>query len=215
MGSLKIFGPAVLACLFFFGEVSGQEAAYRPGLAFREDWKEIDAETPVTQRHINHPELILGLYGPGKDSVKKSHHDKPVDDPYYIWSGTTTGNWALSLAYKDSLLDLSKYGRIRWRSKQFGFRELHIILKLADGSWLVSRESDGYSGDWRIREFIIDDLEWYSLDIVSITELKPVQDPDLSRISEVGFTDLMPGGGSDACSRLDWIEVYAYLVGRN
>ena len=28
----------------------------------------------------------------------------------------------------------------------------------------------------------------------------------------VNHPDLMPGGMSDACSRLDWIEVYAYLV---
>ncbi len=45
--------------------ILGQENAYRPGLAFREDWKEIPAETPVNQKHVNHPDLILGLYGPG------------------------------------------------------------------------------------------------------------------------------------------------------
>ncbi len=135
-----------------------------------------------------------------------------MDDPYYIWSGTTTGNWAVTLSYKNRQLDLSEYGRIKWRSKQFGFRELHIILKLADGTWLVSKESDGFSGDWRIREFIIENMEWYTLDIENIIELKPFPDPDLSRVSEIGFTDLMRGGGSAACSRLDWIEVYAYLV---
>jgi hypothetical protein len=91
----------------------GQEASYRPGLAFREDWKEIPAETPLTQEHVNHPELILGLYGPAKDSIKKSHHDKPADDPYYIWSGAATGNWAVTLKMENNLLDLSSYGRIR------------------------------------------------------------------------------------------------------
>ena len=202
----------VLMCLI---RTSAQEASYRPGLAFREDWKEIPAETPVTQKHVNHPDLVLGLYGPGKDSIKKSHHDSPPDDPWYIWSGTTTGNWAVTLGYRDKALDLSRYGRIMWRSKQFGFRELHMILKLGDGSWVVSRQSDDYSGDWRTREFIIDDLEWYSLDIVTITETKPLSDPDLTHVLEVGFTDLMNGGGSNACSRLDWIEVYAHIVNRN
>ena len=116
---------------------------------------------------------------------------------------------------RDRLLDLSSNSRIRWQSKQDGFRELHIILKQVDGTWLVSRESDDYSSDWRIREFIVDDLEWYTLDIETVTELKPVSQPDLTQISEVGFTDLMQGGRSNACSRLDWIEVYAYLVDRN
>jgi hypothetical protein len=32
-------------------------------------------------------------------------------------------------------------------------------------------------------------------------------------VEEVGFTDLMPGGISAACSRLDWIEVYGYIAG--
>lgn len=192
-----------------------QVDSYRPGLAFREDWKEIPAEIPVTQQHVNHPDLLLQLYGPGKDSIKKSHHEKPVDDPYYIWSGLCTGNWALSLKHRAKDVDLSRYGKIRWRTKQIGFRQLHLMVKLAGGNWLVSRQSAGYSGDWMVGELIVEDLEWYGLDIETITELKPVTDPDLTRIREVGFTDLMPGGKSNACSRLDWIEVYGYLVERN
>ena len=109
-------------------------------------------------------------------------------------------------------MNLTGPSKIRWRSKQSGFRNLHVILKLSDGSWLVSRQGDGSSGDWRTMEFNISDLEWYSFDIQSITEMKRVINPDLSKVEEIGFTDLMPGGKSDACSRLDWIEVYAYLV---
>jgi hypothetical protein len=189
----------------------GQES-YRPGLFFREDWKETPAETPVNQLHVNNPNLILGLYGPGRDSIKKSHHDTPVDDPYYIWSGLCVGNWAVTLKDRERLVDLTRHSKIKWRTKQFGFRELHIILKLDDGSWLVSKESDPPSADWRIREFNLMDLHWYRLDIQTITEQDRVTEPDLSRVEEVGFTDLMPGGLSAACSRLDWIEVYGYIV---
>jgi len=57
-------------------------AQVRPPLFFREDWKEIPAATPVTQEHVGHPDLILSLYGPGKLGIKKSHHEKPADDPY-------------------------------------------------------------------------------------------------------------------------------------
>jgi len=212
---MRICQYLILSLILFFSinqKAHAQANSYRPGLAFREDWKEIPAETPVTQEHVNNPLLKLNLYGPGKDSIKKSHHEKPADDPWYIWSGTCLGNWALTLNFEDKDLDLSNYSRIRWRSKQYGFRELHIILKLKDGSWLVSKESDAFSGDWRIKEFIIENLEWYSLDIETVTELKPISDPDLSRVSEIGFTDLMKGGGSTACSRIDWIEVYAYIV---
>lgn len=189
-------------------------AQYRPALYLREDWKEIPAATPVTQAHVVSKDLILGLYGPGCDSIKKSHHDSPADDPYYIWSGTCLGNWAVTLKNTKSYVDLSNYGKIMWRSKQSGIRCLHVVLKLADGTWLVGSQGDCISKDWRITEFNIADLTWYALDIKSVIETKPVTNPDLSKVDEIGFTDLMTGGVSDACSRLDWIEVYGKPVKR-
>ena len=187
---------------------------YRPSMFFREDWKEIPAAIPVSQEHVLNSDLLLNLYGPGCDSIKKSHHETPGDDPYYIWSGLCLGNWAVTLKHKTSFVDLSSYSKIVWRSKQIGIRELHIVLKLADGTWLVSDQCDGASKDWRIREFNLADINWYRLDINSVVEGLPVTAPDLSKVDEIGFTDLMPGGGSDACSRLDWIEVYGKTVSR-
>ncbi len=146
--------------------------------------------------------------------MRKSNHDHPSDDPFYVWSGPCQGNWALTLKNTESFVDLSEFAKICWRSKQSGFRCLHLILKLADGTWLVSDQCDCYSGDWRMQEFNISDINWYSLDMETITETKPVINPDLSRVDEVGFTDLMSGGSSDACSRVDWIEVYGKAVER-
>ena len=200
--------------LFLTDNSKAQDSDYRPGLAFREDWKETPAEIPVTQNHVKHPDLILQLYGPGKDSIKKSHHDAPSDDPYYIWSGHCQGNWALTLKHKDNYLNLSEYSKIRWRSKQFAARQLHILLKLSDGTWLVSKQGDPASVDWRIKDFNLQDLDWFSADMKIISENKPVLNPDLTRVDKIGFTDLMTGGNSTACSRLDWIEVYGYLVPR-
>ena len=71
-----------------------------PSLAFREDWKETPAATPVTQEHVANADLILTVHGPGAALVKKSHHDQPADDPYYIWSGDTTAPWAVSLRHR-------------------------------------------------------------------------------------------------------------------
>jgi hypothetical protein len=100
---IAVFGAAVLF------------AQDRPGLFFREDWKPIPAETPVTQQHVGNPSLLLALYGPGKAGIRKSHHDKPADDPYYIWSGECKGNWALTLRDKASLVDLT--GRLESYTK--------------------------------------------------------------------------------------------------
>lgn len=197
---------ALLGCLFLIVSIN-TFAQYRPKLFFREDFKEIAAACPITQAHIANPALIMGLYGPGSDSIRKSHHDKPVDDPFYVWSGLCRGNWAFTLKNKNAFADLSAYAKIRWRSKQAGLRNLYIVLKLANGNWLISDQCAGPSTDWRIFEFNLSEIKWYALDIRTVIEGRPVLNPDLSKVDEIGFTDLMTGGGSNACSRLDWIEV--------
>jgi hypothetical protein len=207
------FHICLIWCVFLVS-FTNCTAQYRPSLFLREDWKEIPMSTPVTQEHVANKNLILALYGPGRDSIRKSHHVSPADDPYYIWSGLCRGNWAVTLKNKSSFVDLTGFAKILWRSKQGGLRDLHLILKLADGSWLVSVQSDGQSKDWRITEFNIMDIDWYSMNIETVIEKRPVIKPDLSKVDEIGFTDLMTGGASDACSRLDWIEVYGNPVGR-
>ena len=189
-------------------------AQERPGLFFREDWKESPAATPVTQEHVVNSNLLLGLYGPGKDGIKKSHHDRPADDPYYIWSGTCGANWAVALRHKEAYVDLTGLAKVRWRSKQAGFRQLRLIVKPAGGNWLVSDLADGPSVDWREYEFNIQDIHWRRLDIAKVVESAWVDKPDLARVDEIGFTDLMAGGETPACSRLDWIEVYGKAVKR-
>jgi hypothetical protein len=78
----------------------------------------------------------------------------------------------------------------------------------------VSEAAGGPSSDWRIQEFVLADTRWFRLDIQDILVGAPVPNPDLSRVEEIGFTDLMRGGGSAACSRLDWMEVYGYPIPR-
>lgn len=201
----------LLSMLTLAAGIAAQDPA-RPPLAFREDWKETPAEKPATQEHVANPNLIMTIHGPGKIGIKKSHHDKPVDDPFYIWSGEATGNWAVTLRHRTALVDLRGMAKIRWRSKQAGFRHLRIVLGLADGTWLVGDAMDGESTDWREREFNVADVRWKQLNIATIVEGKWVPNPNLSQVREIGFTDLMTGGGSIACSRLDWVEVYGRLV---
>lgn len=90
---------------------------------------------------------------------------------------------------------------------------MRIIVQLADGAWLVSDQFEGPSRDWRVAEFNVVDVRWRKLDMARVGEGAWVDSPDLSRVREVGFTDLMAGGASAACSRLDWIEVYGKRVG--
>jgi hypothetical protein len=187
----------------------------RPGLVFQEDWRETPAATPVTQEHVAHPEVIVTRHGPGEAHIKKRHHEKPADDPYYIWSGLAKGTWAISLRHTRSLIDLSGAAKIRWRAKQSGSRQLRIVLRLANDTWIVSDRGDDQSDDWRVREFDVGGIRWRRLDVANVIERDWERKPDLTRVDEIGFTDLMEGGGSPASSRLDWIEVYGKAVPRD
>lgn len=203
---------------FLFPLISSISSAqdYRPDVLFREDFKETPAEIPVSQKHIANPDVIFSTYGPAQDSLKKSNHEKPVDDPFYMWSGLCLDSWAVTFKHKYYYADLSSFGKIQWRTKQAGFHNLRIILKLADGRWIISDLFDGPSKDWRITEFNISDINWWTLNIETIKEQNPIpiEEIDLSKVDEIGCTDLMRGGSSNACSRLDWIEVYAKPVKR-
>jgi hypothetical protein len=63
------------------------------------------------------------------------------------------------------------------------------------------------------------DVRWRRLDIENVIEGRDgywVDYPDLSKVEEIGFTDLMRGAGhgSGGGSRVDWIEVYGKSVPR-
>ena len=210
-----------LRFLFFLAAVAIAAAqtakvaeAGRPPLLFREDFKETPAATPITQEHLTNPNVLLAVYGPGRQGLKKSHHDAPADDPFYVWDGTCEGNCAATVRDKGSYSDLTGLAKIRWRTKQSGFRELHLVVKLAGGAWLVSDAVEGPSSDWRETEIAMPDLHWRQLDIKTIVEGRVVERPDLSRVDEIGWTTLMTGGGTPASSRVDWIEIYSRAVPR-
>src|SRR5438270_5615303 len=94
----------------------------------REDWTTKPPFEKVSQEHVASAELIQTVYGPGKDGIKKRHHGTD-DDPYYIWSGACSANWALTLKHKDAYADLTGRAKVRWRTRISGFRRLHIIVK--------------------------------------------------------------------------------------
>jgi hypothetical protein len=204
-----------LALLFLAAAASAAAAdAGRPPLFFREDFKETPAATPITQEHLGNAKLAISLYGPGREGMKKSHHDTPADDPFYVWDGTCAGNCAITLKDRASTVDLTGQAKIRWRTKQSGFRRLHLVVKLANGDWLVSQPLESDSTDWRESEWAISDLKWRKLDIKTMIEAAPVASPDLSRVDEIGWTSMMTGGGTPASTRVDWIEVWGKPAAR-
>lgn len=194
----------------------------RPPVFFREDFDvQLPNETPITQRSLTNRDLILSTWGPGKAGIRRSHHTVPADDPYYTFSGPAKGNWAVTLRHKDNYVDLRTVSKIKWRINASGLRALHFIIRTADGNWYVSEQSDGPTTDWREREFTPRELTWQNLDIDAVVETGPAGPVDLSRVDEIGYTDLMTGGdvskapSGAAASRVDWIEVRGTPVKRS
>ena len=218
----------VIAVAFLGGQLAAQEPArfvpedHRPPLFFRETWKDPEVqERKVVQSDLVSPQLLLTLYGPPAIDVRLVKHTSPKDDPSYIWSGSSPQPWALTLKDRNSDVDLSgPVAKIRWRTKQAGYNLLRPVLKLADGRVLVGDYTEGYTGDWRETEFSLASVRWRALDSANIVTARRepgwAENVDLSKVEEVGFTDLMrgSGGGPGGGSRVDWIEVYGRPVPR-
>ena len=176
-------------------------------LFFREDWTETPPSIPLSQRDVADPALVVTTHGPGKSVIKKSHHDRIPNDPHYVWSGLCPGPWAVTLRKRGETVDL-RGGSVRWRARQSGFHQLRVVIQDGAGRWLVSDAADGPSDEWLVREVDLASVRWRALDMDKVVEGAWVDDVDLQRVFEIGFTDLMPGGRSPASSRVDWIEVH-------
>lgn len=199
------------------GRGRGEPVANRPPLFFREAWKSGSkpGEGPATQENVANASLELKLYG-GKE-VQETGIVGNEGNPAHIWTGLCTAPCAVALRDKDNFVDLTGLARIRWTTKVSGFHRVHPIVKLADGTWLVGDHADGSTTDWLQSEFSIADVHWMRLDIDKVqTKGNIVEHPDLSKVDEVGFTDLIagsghgPGGWSDVAA----IEVYGKPVKR-
>ncbi|MBZ5578849.1 MAG: hypothetical protein LAP40_19990 [Acidobacteriia bacterium] len=190
----------------------------RPPLFFREQWKQAPdgGEHAVAPSNVANANLELKLYGDGKD-MQATGTDTNESNPTHVWTGLCTSTCAAALRDKDNYVDLTGLAKIRWLTKVSGFHQVHPMIKLADGTWLVGDRADGSTVDWHESEFSISEVRWLKLDVdKQVTKGNFVAKPDLSKVDEVGFTDLMPGSGHGpgGWSDVAFIEVYGKPVKR-
>jgi hypothetical protein len=206
---------------------AGAFAQGPPPLVFKEEWKApTDVEHPVAQDSLANPNLEIKLYGDGVGGKSPDHgiwivkHNPPTVEPTHTWTGQCTSPCAFSLRDKDNLVDLSGLGKVRFEYKVAGFHQLRPLIKLADGTWLAGDHAVGISADWHEAEITLSDLRWRKIDIKKVVEAadgKWVEHPDLTKIDEIGFTDLQAGSGHGpgGWSDVGKIEVYGKAVKRN
>ena len=206
---LVVFGAATSALA---------QPARRPGLFFREEWKQTGkgGEHPVLPESVANPNLELTLYGVSKD-VLLAGAAGDDNNPTHVWTGMCASPCAVALRDRTNMADLTGLARIRWTTKMSGLHQVRPIVKLADGRWLVGDRGDGTAADWRVSEINLSELRWLVLDIEKVvTKGTFVANADLSKVDEIGFVDLMPGSGHGAggWSDVAAIEVYGAAVTR-
>jgi hypothetical protein len=191
----------------------------RPPLFFSEEWRQTPAndEHPVTQQSVANPALELKLYGSSAKEIQLTGTPTNENNPTHVWTGMCTTPCALAFKHKTNYADLTGLARIRWNTKTSGFHQIRPIVKLADGTWLVGDRTDGTTRDWLVTEFNVADVRWLKLDIERVvTTGNIVERPDLSKVDEIGFVDLMPGSGHGAggWSDVAQVDIYAASVAR-
>jgi hypothetical protein len=202
-----------------------EHEAVTPPLLFREVWQQpphtgplTDENRRITPQALTNADLELRLYGGDARNIQVTEHNGVPD----LWMGFTTTPVALTLRHKNAYLDLTGLTRVRWRTRTENLHVLHPVVKLADGTLLVGSQTfsspqrpmagtTAFSGNFVVSEVTFDDQRWFQLDPMKVVVLKEIPTPDLNRVDEIGFVDLMPGGGHGfaGCSNVSWIEVYA------
>jgi hypothetical protein len=121
-------------------------------------------------------------------------------DPPNLWTGVCHTPVVVTLRHRTSYADLTGLARIRWTTRVSGFHVVRPVVKLADGSWFVGDYGEGApsanSTLFLQSELALASVRWRPLDITRVvTTGQAWATPDLSRVDEVGFADLMPGSG--------------------
>jgi hypothetical protein len=197
----------------------GKARAPRPPLFLREEWKQTPAndEHPVTQESLANPNLELRLYGQNAKEIQLTGSVTDESNPIHLWTGMCPSACAMTLRDKTNFADLTGLARIKWLTKVSGFHVVRPVVRLADGTMLVGDHTHGSTVDWLTDEFSLSEVRWRRLDperVVTVGDW--VANPDLSKVDEIGFADLLPGSGHGpgGWSDVAVIEVYGKAVKR-
>ena len=197
------------------------EAAVRPPLLFREEWKqppytgELDDEKrriKLTKDAVGNPNLELTLYGPDTKDLLVAVHEARHD----LWTGLVPAPIAATLRDKNNYIDQTGRARLRWITRTGSLHVIHPIVKLPDGTLLAGSLTGSTDGDFLESEVAFGNQHWFLLDPQNLVTKIEVKNPDLSKVDEIGFVDLMPGGGKGVAGwvNVSVVEVYAKPVPR-
>jgi hypothetical protein len=195
---------------------------------FKVEWVRPPSQTgqvPVVQENVADTNLELKWYGAAAKRLLTSGNPGSDTTPFSVWSGECDGPFAVTLRQKQNYVDLSGLGKVRWTIKTSGFHAVRPVVKLADGTLLVGDHADVSVPMLVEHEFALAGVRWVKLDPARAVTLGGgggasneiwISNPDLSKVDEVGFADLMPGSGhgTGGYIHLGSIQVYGKAVPR-
>src|ERR1700733_7202644 len=205
-----------------------------PPLSFKVDWvrRTSQENTKVrympVQENVGDPNVEIKYYGAAKQILTTGAPGNPLT-PYGVWAGTAPGPFCMTFWLKGSYVDLTGLPPIRWFTKTSGFHVVRPVVKLANGNMLVGDAEFSSITMLTQSQFSLASVHWIKLDPEKVVTLNSgraaanpngeiwAPNPDLSKVDEIGFADLMPGSGhgTGGWIQLGGIEVYGKSVPRN
>ena len=178
------------------------------------------------QENIADPNVEIKYYGAGAKQILTTGAPGNDITPYGVWTGTADSPFAITFKLKNNYVDLTGLANIRWFTKSSGFHVVRPVIKLANGTMLVGDSAFTSVTRLTFSEFSLANVRWIKLDPQKIVTLNSgpavanpngeiwAPNPDLSKVEEIGFADLMPGSGhgTGGWIQLGNIEVYGKTV---
>jgi len=197
----------------------GRGGAMPPPLFFKETWRLNGPAHAISPGEVvvTNSNLELKMYGPSAEAADPDKRIWISGQPVNIWTGMCTTPFAATLRDKGNYVDLTGLAKVRWVTRASGFHAVRPIIRLADGLFFVGDHADASTTAFLESEFTFTGMRWMKLDIdriVTIGRYGPLGEasnwadaPDLSKVDEVGFVDLMPGSGHGSGG---WVNVAAF-----
>jgi hypothetical protein len=149
---------------------------------------------PLTQDSITTPNVDLQLYGDGRNIIVATGTGANFPRTFF---GLCRGPCGFSLRDRNYYFDLRGSANITFTTIVSGFHRVRPIIKTPDGTLMIGDQAEGSVVDYHQYTISFSDCRWLRLDPVrGVTLGATWVFPDLSRVEEVGYFDVIPGSGT-------------------
>lgn len=147
----------------------------------------------LSQSSVTTPNVDLQLYGDGGNIIVATGAGPNLPRTFF---GLCKGPCGFTLRDRNTAFDLRGRAHITFTTIVSGFHRVRPLIKQADGTLLICDQAEGSVADYHQYTISFSECRWLRLDPVrGVTLGNWVENPDLSRVDEVGYFDVIPGSG--------------------